>query len=86
MKILNTKQFDKEYVKLDQKIKDKIKERLQIFIINKFDPVLNNHKLAGKYINHRSVNITGDVRLVYKEEGEYFILLIAVGTHSQLYK
>ena len=78
--------FKKQYEKL-RTIQDKIDERLVLFVKNQFNPILNNHALSGKYQGCRSINITGDVRAIYKmlnnEEIAYFV---AIDTHSNLYK
>lgn len=71
--------YHKQYKKLSQKIKDKVFSRLEILIINEFDPILNNHSLHGEYGSYRSINITGDIRLIYKRIDNDFYL-ITIGT------
>jgi len=60
-----------------QVIKNNFKERLKIFIINKYHPILNNHSLSGKLHYYRSINVSGDWRAIFKEIEEenicYFI-------------
>lgn len=53
---------------------------------NPFDSRLHNHSLVGEYLGCRSFSITGDWRVIYKEDfvGKRFIFL-RIGTHSQLY-
>jgi addiction module RelE/StbE family toxin len=85
MKIKFSKNFSKQYHKTPKKVRDQFKNRLKIFKQNKFDPVLNNHKLTGHYMGYRSINITGDYRAVFEEQGD-LIYFTALGTHSQLYK
>lgn len=79
------KSFDKLYKKLNKKEKDKIKERLYLFIDNPFDPTLNNHPLRGKYTDYRSINITGDLRAIYKQISENECIFVAIGNHNNLY-
>lgn len=90
MKIKFGKRFVKKYDKADQKIKDAVKKRIDIFRTNPFHPLLNNHQLTGNYSSYRSINITGDWRALYtkdaNERGETVILFEILGTHSQLYK
>ncbi len=87
MKILLHKNFDKNYKKLKESEKRSLKDRRNIFLKNQFDPILNNHALSGKYQGCRSINITGDIRAIYRvlhnEELAYFI---TIDTHSNLYK
>ena len=79
-----TKSFQKEYKKASQKIKSQFDDRLKIFLVNEFAVVLNNHALTGKYKGHRSINVTGDWRVIYRVSlGIAFFE--ALGTHSQLY-
>ena len=90
MKIKFGRKFVKRYEKADQKIKDAVKKRIEIFRTNHLDPLLNNHRLTGKYSGYRSINITGDWRALYtqhtNEERVIVILFEILGTHSQLYK
>ena len=79
------KNFIKQYQKLSKKDKDKVKERIELFLNNHFDRRLNNHPLKGKYLNYRSINIAGDLRAVYKYIDENECVFVALGTHSQLY-
>jgi addiction module RelE/StbE family toxin len=82
-----SKTFKKQFDKIPPKIKTQFYERLKIFSENKNTPILDNHSLSGPYYNHRSINITGDYRLIYEEveDGEV-IPLKAIGTHSRLYE
>ena len=79
-----TKQFRKEYSKVPQTIKHKFEARLTTFKVDPFDPILNNHSLRGVFLGHRSINVTGDWRAIYRTEKEKVIFVI-LGTHSQLY-
>lgn len=85
MKVFFSKKFEKIFKKCPQKIKNKFIERLKIFKENKYDPLLNNHALSGKLNGFRSINISGDWRVIFEEKSEG-IIFIAIGTHSQLYK
>jgi len=79
--------FLKEFKKAPLKVKDAFRERLEIFTSNKFHPILNNHSLVGKYKGYRSINITGDWRVIFREfESGEIIYFEVIGTHSQLYK
>jgi len=45
---------------------------------------LNNHSLSGEWRGYRSIDITGDIRAVYRIENE-INLFVAIGSHNQLY-
>ena len=77
--------FKKRFNTLPQKIQAQVNIRLDIFVVNQFDPLLNNHLLHGEYEGCRSINITGDMRLVYKKMDVDKYLLVIVGTHHQLF-
>jgi len=86
MKIKTTKNFDKKVKKLPKKIKEVLNKKISIFIIKPFDIRLNNHRLHGSLNKYRSINITGDYRMIYEEISDDIILLLDINTHSELYK
>ncbi|HLD19845.1 MAG TPA: type II toxin-antitoxin system mRNA interferase toxin, RelE/StbE family [Patescibacteria group bacterium] len=86
MKIKFHQNFEKKYKKLSARLKLKIKERNVLFAHNPFDALLNNHALKGKYVGYRSINITGDIRVVYKLIDVDLSLFVTIDTHSNLYK
>jgi addiction module RelE/StbE family toxin len=79
-------QFRKQYKKLSQKIQTHVDARLRLFIEEPYHPQLQNHKLHGEYASYRSINVTGDLRVVYALVGDEATLLFALGTHSELYE
>ena len=85
MKIYFHKNFDRQYKKLNASQKLKTKQRIKIFIDDSFKPILNNHPLKGKYTDYRSINITGDLRAIYKNLNTQEIIFVKLGNHSQLY-
>ena len=82
-----SKRFEKDFKKSPRKIQISFRNRLEIYLTDKFNPILNNHSLSGKYNGYRSINVTGDWRAIFREmdDGEivYFDL---IRTHSRLYK
>ena len=85
MRIYFHKNFGKQYKKLKKKEQRKALERLEMFLENPFNAKLNNHPLKGKYIDYRSINITGDLRAVYKFISEEECIFVVMGNHSNLY-
>jgi addiction module RelE/StbE family toxin len=86
MKFIPHKKFTKQLKSLPRKIQLRTKERLLLFIQDSHDPVLRNHELLGKYKGFRSINVTGDYRVVFEElEDGSIALLLMIGTHSELY-
>jgi len=85
MKIGYSKQFHKQYKKLDKAIKKKFAARLEMFMLDQNNPLLGNHKLHGKYVGYKSINITADIRAIYKKVDANTFDFVEIGTHSQLY-
>jgi addiction module RelE/StbE family toxin len=83
--IVTSRSFDKAAARLPSKIKAVLGERLKIFAIDQFAVCLNNHQLKGSLHRYRSINITGDYRLIYEEYDDAVIRLIDIGTHSHIY-
>lgn len=86
--------FRKQYRKADHKVQQAFKKRLHIFMQDPYHPLLNNHKLKGRYQGMRSISITGDWRAVYLEKDhahghvkkDKVITFYLLGTHSELYQ
>ncbi len=86
MFVITSKNFDKKFKKLSKKTQLQTKERISIFLENQFDIVLNNHLLHGDKKLFRSINITGDIRIIYEEVEVETVRFIDIDTHSNLYK
>ena len=86
IKISYSNRFIKDFKNAPFKIRVVFKERLEIFIENEFNPILNNHRLNGKLEKYRSLNITGDWRAIFsKNKKDEEIIFHLMGTHSKLY-
>lgn len=80
-----SRQFRKQFHKVPREVKDRFFKRLDMFILNPFHPLLNNHALTGEFDGYRSINVNGDWRAVFREV-EGGVVFEALGTHSQLYR
>ncbi|PIR46485.1 MAG: hypothetical protein COV07_04070 [Candidatus Vogelbacteria bacterium CG10_big_fil_rev_8_21_14_0_10_45_14] len=76
--------FKKQFKRLSRNLQDKFGIRLAVFLSEPYSMELNNHLLAGEWRGHRSIDITGDIRAVYRVENE-INLFVAIGSHNQLY-
>lgn len=86
-KIMNIKfhkNFKKSLLKQPVGVQNKFKKVFKIFENDQFHYTLNNHSLMGEFMGWRSINITGDIRVHYAESGDV-IILMNIGSHSQLY-
>ncbi len=86
IRVIYHRNFKKGFKKLKNSEQKAFEEQLSIFIINPTDSVLNNHSLHGKYLGCRSINITGDLRVVFENISENIAHLLAIDTHSNLYR
>ena len=87
MQIKFSKKFIKMFAKVPIKIQVSFNKRLDIFLYDAFHPILNNHQLTGKYKKFRSINITGDWRVIFKEfKDDDLAIFYLIGMHSKLYK
>ncbi len=62
-----------------------IKHKLEQFTNNPYDPELKNHKLSGQLKDLRAISITYDCRIVFAMVEESTALLVAIGTHDEVY-
>lgn len=65
-------------------LKKKFEERLRLRLEDPQSTILKDHRLLGRKSEYRAFSITGDMRVVYKIEGN-ILRLYDVGTHSQVY-
>lgn len=86
MILIPSKYFEKQSAKLPKNVKSALADRLRLFVEGSHDPILNNHALHGSFRHYRSINITGDYRLVFELLDEGTVRLIDIDTHSNLYK
>jgi mRNA-degrading endonuclease YafQ of YafQ-DinJ toxin-antitoxin module len=81
-----TKEFDKEFAKLLPKKKAAVKETLVLYSQNPIHRKLRHHKLHGEYAGQSSISAGGDLRIHLIEDNDPDIIVVTLGTHSQLYK
>jgi addiction module RelE/StbE family toxin len=77
--------FKKQYKKLQKKFQEQFDERLQLFLEDPTLPMLRVHPLKGKFAGYWSLNINGDIRALYRLDGETIIVFALIGSHSELY-
>lgn len=88
IRVSYSKNFIKQLKKAPIEIKRAFLRRENLFNENPYHAQLRGHALSGKYKGLRSINITGDWRVLYieQQDAEGLILTFkAIGTHSQLY-
>lgn len=86
MQILSSKDFKKKMLKLDPKIRALFHRKLNIFLQDPSSRILNIHDLKGEYLGHKSFNVTGDFRAIYKMLDAGTVYFVDIDTHSNLYE
>ena len=86
MEVIFSKKFSKKLIKLDKDLKNKFSLRLDVFLNDHKNPILNIHNLNGKYDGFCSFNINADHRVIFKYKTSDVVELVLVGTHSELYE
>ncbi len=84
MRVDYQKSFLKALDKLPPGLEEKFYLKLEIFLQNTTNPLLNNHSVDRAYPGCRSINITGDYRAIFRQK-DNVVTFIHIGTHSQLY-
>lgn len=80
-----TKKFWKQYYKLPKKLQTQFDNRFQLFLADQSDPRLRVHSLKAQYAGYWSMDVTGDLRALFRREGDRIVIFAFIGTHSQLY-
>ncbi|MCL1856678.1 MAG: type II toxin-antitoxin system YafQ family toxin [Kiritimatiellaeota bacterium] len=81
-----TKRFEKQYAKLPSAKQDAVDAALLLYLEKPDAPKLRRHALKGEYAGQTSISAGGDVRIHLIEDDNIIIVVVCVGSHSQLYK
>lgn len=84
MIIRSNKEFKKHYQALPPKVQVQFDSRLHLFIADPRNPQLRLYPLKGNLSGYYSINISGNLRAIFKKDGE-IITFVLLSTHSQLY-
>ena len=88
MRIRRHKKFLKDF--RDTKLSDSQFEKF-VYYINalredvKLPPESRDHALSGNYKDCREFHLGGDMLIIYIESAEDEVVLMRIGTHSQLF-
>ena len=86
MEIRHSKAFLKAYASLTLIQKKRVQAATEQFAIDRSDPALRDHPLKGKMKGLRSFSAAWDLRIIYREEGQFVtVILLDVGSHNQMY-
>jgi addiction module RelE/StbE family toxin len=85
MQVETVKKFDKQYKKLPAKIQKEFAKRIELFLTDRNHKLLNTHKLSGSLKGLWSFNVTTDIRVIFDDSYYDVLILVAIGSHSELY-
>ena len=68
-----------------EKLNEKFKARLALFMAGKLEYLLHDHALTGKLAGKRAFSVAGDIRVIYIEL-EDTIVFLDIGSHNQVYR
>ena len=82
------KKFQKHYLKRIKNNKNLdiiFHEKVDLFVIDPNNKILNNHYLIGKMKGLYSFSITGDIRIIYQWVNTERVFFLDIGSHNQVY-
>jgi mRNA-degrading endonuclease YafQ of YafQ-DinJ toxin-antitoxin module len=84
--VQRTRGFEKAFLKLQKKWRNKFIKQLELFLDDEFHPLLKTHELKGEW----SFSVANDIRAIYKKEttNEKTVIVftfIDIGSHSKVY-
>ena len=85
MNIVYTQGFKKKFERLSEKIQFQFQKRIELFVENPKNQLLQNHPLKGNLAGLRAFSVTGDCRVIYQIIDHSTIKLMNIGTHNQVY-
>ena len=88
MKIGYHRRFLKHYQKRvipSPNLDSRYKQRLNLWVKNRNDPLLKDHALTGDKEGFRAFCITGDIRVTYYPIDKGSVLFVDIGSHNQVY-
>lgn len=76
--------FKKEFRHISVNMRSQFYDRVALLLANRSHPILGCHLLHGKYKGYWSINVSGDLRALYRIEKNTYIFT-RIGTHHQLF-
>ncbi|TYQ31395.1 type II toxin-antitoxin system YafQ family toxin [Pseudanabaena sp. UWO310] len=75
----------KKWRKKNPELVDRFQQKLELFKHEPFHPSLKTHSLSGNLAGYWAISINYEHRLVFKFLSDIKVLLIALGTHDEVY-
>ena len=77
--------FVRSFKKLDERLKEEILEKIEMFKSVSNHKILKVHKLNGRYKNCYSFSVNYSYRIIFQYEVEEKVAILAIGDHD-IYK
>lgn len=75
----------KKWISKHPASRELIRQKLQQFSADPYAPELKNHELSGTLKGLRAISVGYDCRIVFSFLDENTALLVAIGTHDEVY-
>lgn len=85
IKYLYNPRFKKSVKNFSQKDKEKIIEKINLFLVDPYSPGLETHKLSGKLKDFWSFSISYQLRILFRFSKDNIVEFIDIGGHG-IYK
>ena len=84
IEIKYTPSFIRLYKKLQEDLKQEVKEKINLFKNTKNHTSLKVHKLSGRMLSRHSFSVNYKIRIVfiYEEKNKNIVYLLEVGDHD----
>jgi len=88
--VQRTKGFEKTFLKLQKKWRNKFIKQLDLFLDDEFHPLLRTHELQGERKGEWSFSVAHDIRAIYRKKivNDRTIIVftfVDIGSHSKVY-
>ncbi len=83
-KLRRSKDFDRDYRKV--LLSDELLEVLSCLVNDMpLDPAYKDHALTGNWKGYRECHVKSDLLLVYCKDGDEFLQLVRLSSHSNIF-
>lgn len=80
-----TRKFAKQFRKLPPKSQQQFDQRLELFLADQNHALLRRHALKGKHAGYYSIDVSGDLRAIFRYQTKDSVVFSLIGTHAHLY-
>ncbi|MEN9524579.1 MAG: hypothetical protein RL536_648 [Candidatus Parcubacteria bacterium] len=76
--------FQKSFHQLDERIRDRARDKVELFRANPFDKRLDTHHLHGKLRHQLSFSVTAKIRILFEFYGSMHdqVVFLDIGDHD----